>query len=123
MLDFSDKLKKILDKYGDDVTEATKLLVKKSGDEARNELKATSPRSTKPYTHYADGWTARLEWSPLGATVIVHQSKKPGLTHLLENGHANRNGGRTPAHVHIKPVREEIVKEFEKQLRTLISNV
>ena len=36
------------------------------------------------------------------------------MTHLLEKGHANRDGGRTKAYPHIKPAEEEAVKEALK---------
>lgn len=30
-------------------------------------------------------------------------SRKPGMPHLLEKGHAKSGGGRTRAHLHVKP--------------------
>ena len=112
---------KILAKYGDDVKEATRRLVKRAGNEARDKLKQTSPKDTG---HYAEGWTTgKYTWTALGAEITVYNAKKPGLAHLLENGHAKRNGGRAPAKVHIKPVEEEVGRELEKNIRQAIANV
>ncbi len=120
----SESLQKILRQYGDDVREVTRRMVKKSGNEARDQLKKVSPRRPKSNKHYADGWTVGdYTWSTLGAHVTVYNAKKPGLAHLLENGHANRNGGRTRAYVHIKPVEEEVIKTFEENVRRAIQYV
>ena len=118
--DFSSELGKILAKYSDDVTESVRRVVKKAGSEARDRLKETSPKLTG---EYAKGWKVSYTWHSLGADAKVHQgTAKYRLTHLLENGHANRGGGRTPAHVHIKPVEEAIVPEVEKNIRQLIKD-
>ncbi len=119
--DFSTAMGKILAAYGDDVTEATRRLVKRAGTEARDKLKQTSPRNTG---QYAEGWTAgQYTWTALGAEITVYNAKKPGLAHLLENGHAKQNGGRAPAKVHIKPVEEEVGRELEENIRKAVANV
>lgn len=47
--DFAAAMSKILAKYGSDVTEAARRLVKRAGNEARDKLKQTSPRDTGKY--------------------------------------------------------------------------
>lgn len=119
--DFNAAVDKILKKYGDDLTEVTKRLVKKAGSEARDKLKQKSPKRTGKY---AAGWTtAEFMYDALGAHVIVHNKKKPGVAHLLENGHVKRNGGRAPAYVHIKPVEGEVCKTLEDGIKKAIGNV
>ena len=89
--------------------------------DARDKLKQTSPKDTGKY---AEGWTTgNYTWTALGAEITVYNAKKPGLAHLLENGHAKRNGGRVTAKVHIKPVEEEVGRELEKNIRKAIENV
>lgn len=56
-----------------------------------------------------------MDENRLGVTAIIHNTT-PGLPHLLEKGHANRDGGRTPGRVHIAPVEEELVKLFPREL-------
>lgn len=120
--DLSTAMQKILSKYGNDVRDVVRRLVKKAGEEARDELKQTSPRRTG---RYAEHWmTSGYTWSTSGAEVTVSVAPPHyRLTHLLEYGHANRNGGRTPAKVHIKPVEEEVKRELEKNVRQAIENV
>ena len=117
--DFSAAMGKILDKYGDDMKDVTGRLVKRAGKEARDKLQQISPKKSGVY---AKSWaTAEFESSVLGAWVTVY-NKKPGLVHLLEHGHALRNGGRTRAFPHVKPVEEEVKQELEKNLRQAIEH-
>ena len=55
----------------------------------------------------------------LGAEAVIY-SRIPGLPHLLEHGHATRNGGRKGQRVHISPVtdkiNESLIREFEVTL-------
>lgn len=76
-------------------------------------LKETSPEKTGVYKK---GWTVKETPTTKGCGFVVHNSKKPGLTHLLEEGHAMRNGGRSKKIVHIKPAEEWCNEEFEKRL-------
>ena len=93
----------------DDVSRAFELV----GTKTAAKLRATSPKRSG---EYAKGWRKKSQGGAMGSkTVIVYNSKKPQLTHLLEHGHVTRNKrgtyGRTPAHVHIKPVEEQAKAE------------
>lgn len=68
--------------------------VEAAGKEAADELKKTSRKKSGKY---AKGWRMKLVKNNDGlggAEATVYQFEKPHLTHLLENGHATRNGGR-----------------------------
>lgn len=112
-------IQKILDSYDGDVTRLTKETVRKIGTKGVQALKSSSGvfgGSGK----YAAGWSSKVEENRLGAKATLHNSKVPGLPHLLENGHAKRGGGRVPGRVHIKPVEDELEKAFVQDLeRTL----
>ncbi len=49
-------------------------------------------------------------------------SKRPEyrLTHLLEDGHAKRDGGRTKAMPHIQKHEQDAVQEFERRVEEVI---
>ena len=70
-------------------------------------------------TRYNSGW--KIKKGKTEAT--VYQASQPGLTHLLENGHAMPQGGRwTPPYgKHIEPAEEwsrtEVVKDIEESLK------
>lgn len=110
------QLKEILDEFEGDVTEATKKVVKEVGRESAKKLRQTSPVGKTG--RYAKGWTYKTESGRLTNSATVYGKKQTyPLAHLLEHGHARRGGGRTAAIVHIKPVEEWAVKEFEARLR------
>lgn len=50
----------------------------------------------------------------------IHNKTDYQLTHLLEKGHAKRNGGRVNPEVHIRPNEERAVKEFESRIKGAI---
>ena len=114
---FQDSIQKILRDYGEEAEEAVEKVERKVARDAKKELKATSPKRDGAGKHYADGWTSRVEKSRVGTQMTVYNSEKPGLTHLLENGHLTRNGTNrtfpdTPAHPHIARVNEKAHYDF-----------
>lgn len=72
-------------------------------------LKQNSPKHTGAY---AKGWTKKA----VGKNIVVHNKTNPGLTHLLERGHVNKDGGRTQAEPHIKPIEERAISAFTDKL-------
>lgn len=81
--------------------------------EAVKELKQKSPKDTG---EYAKGWKR----SKVGTAQVVHNATGYLLTHLLEKGHAKRGGGRVPPKIHIAPVEENAIEEFEKRVEKVI---
>lgn len=85
---FSVQMKEILEECSEDVKEASRKGTKKSAQETARTLKSSSRRKTG---EYAAGWTSKQLDSD---AYVTYNSKMPGLTHLLENGHAivNKKG-------------------------------
>lgn len=79
--------------------------------QARSQLKQTSPRGDGA-RHYADGWSMRTQRKRGHVEAVVFNKTKPGLAHLLEKGHANRDGGRTPGREHVRPAYEAAEREL-----------
>lgn len=120
MQDIAAEINAILSDYGDEVRRNMKPVVKKVAQEGVQHLKKGSPRQSGRGRHYATGWRVKIEEKRLSVSAVLHNATKPGLTHLLEHGHAKRGGGRVRAIPHIKPVEEWIAKkvviELEKEL-------
>lgn len=120
----SDQLRAVimaaLSDYRDEVNEGVRKAIKKQANEDVRELKATSPKKTGKY---AAGWAQKVvENNASTYDVVVYNKAKPGLTHLLENGHAKVNGGFVPGIQHIKPVEEESNDKILEKVEEIIKN-
>lgn len=112
------QMQQITNEYQVKVQDASRKGCKKVARNLARTLRANSPRKTG---EYASGWAVKQEDAD---TCIVYNRKKPGLTHLLENGHVSRNQygtyGRVPAYPHINPAadaaQEELLAEIEANL-------
>lgn len=115
MSDFSieKELEKILGDYTEQVGEKTDQILKKVARDTVKELKSSSP---KDKGDYAKSWAVKSVKSGRLTSYVVHNKKHYQLTHLLEKGHAKRNGGRVSARVHIKPAETNGIKEAIERL-------
>lgn len=116
------ELMKYLKEYKEDIDEEVEKVANKVGKEAVAELKQISPKGARK--EYCKGW--RLKKDKLGRnkyTVKIHNKTDYQLTHLLEFGHATKNGGRTKSQPHIRPTEEKYSKEFEKELKMEIGGL
>jgi hypothetical protein len=110
------QINQALAQYTSDINETVDEVMKNGANQAKKALVQTSPADSGKY---AKSWAVKKE---KGRYIVYN--KKPGLTHLLENGHdIIRDGkkvGRVQARPHIKPVEEmiseTIVKELESKL-------
>lgn len=112
------EINKLLEEYTDEINQAIKEAAIQLGDDAVNELKNKSPK--RPKANYAKSWRTKVEQGRNFINVKIHNSKHYRLTHLLEYGHATRNGGRTKAIPHIKPVEEQVNEKFLKAVEEII---
>lgn len=109
---------KELSEYSDEVAEGIKRDVKKVAKETVQTLRATSPRDTG---EYAKGWGYKVEYeSASDVRVRIYNKKKPQLTHLLENGHAKKNGGRVDGKPHIGPAEQEAEKKLQNGIKVVV---
>ena len=108
----ADTVQKVLRDYAQDVDKDVNDLTRAIGKKGAQAVKQASAGAFGGGA-YSKSWTSTLETSRFGSTAVIH-SKKPGLPHLLENGHAKRNCGRVSGRSHIAPVEEKLVEEFQK---------
>jgi hypothetical protein len=113
-----DEISKLMKEY----TDVTSMEVENAVDSVSKETKkiaqAGSPRK---HSGYSRGWSVKKQKLGKGKVeMTVHNRKKPGLTHLLEKGHAKRGGGRVAGRTHIAPAEQYAVSRLESEIKRRI---
>lgn len=112
-----------LENYKEDIDEDVIETVDEITKKAKDELKQTSPRGKGTRSNpYYKGWAIKLNKKRSGVYhKVIWNKTNYQLTHLLEFGHVTRNGGRTKAIPHIRPIEQkynvEFVDKLEKKIR------
>lgn len=104
-------ISKIVDEYSDEVKKAGAEAAEIASKQAVSVLRKTSPKRTGAY---AKSWTRKS----IKRGYLVHNKKHYRLTHLLNNGHAKRNGGRVPGDNHITNAEAETTALFVKEVES-----
>lgn len=117
----SKEIMKALENYSDDISEVVEETSNEIGKEATEEIKRTSP---KKRGSYAKGWKLKKDKLAKNRySVKIYNKTDYQLTHLLEFGHATRNGKRTKALPHIRPVEEKYSKKYEQEVKRKIGGI
>lgn len=117
----ADEIAKMLTEYEAAIVKNVDASGKAVADKGAKQLRQTSPKRTGKY---AKSWGVTREDSSFGenAKYIIHNKKHYRVAHLLEHGHVMANGKRTKAIPHIKPVEEQVIREYEKKVRKAIED-
>ena len=111
---FADALALELVDYGEDVKKRLHEDLQVSGQET---LDAVQDRSPVDCGRYQMGWRCEFKGAYGDEKIVVHNATDWQLTHLLEKGHATRNGaGWVRAQPHIAPAFETGKRAFERRL-------
>ncbi len=109
----------ILKDYSDDIQDGMANEAQRIAKKGKDKLKETSPKRTGKY---AKGWAITNKKGYGWIKCVIHNKTSYRLTHLLERPHLTRNGGYTKPKVHMKPVEEACIKEFENNVKSMIQN-
>ena len=115
----ADAIREELMNYRDLAAEETKKAVKNAGKTVKKDINDSAPVRTGKY---AKSWTTKVTAEDSQSIeLVVYSPSRYMLAHLLENGHAKRNGGRVRAIPHIAPAEEhgaeQLQSDIEKALR------
>lgn len=114
----SASVEKILAKYQEDVQGNVNEIVKEMSRKGAQTVRKQASSMFGGTGEYAPGWTSKAETGRISAQGVIYNATVPGLPHLLEHGHALRQGGRAQGRPHIAPVEEALVREFEQKVKS-----
>ena len=107
-----------LQAYQQEVVDDLKDSVSDAGNACLNEIKANSPADSGDYRK---GWKLKTAYeSETDIRLQVYNKDHYQLTHLLEDGHANVDGGRTPGRPHIGPAADRAAVALEKNVEVKV---
>ena len=103
-----------LEEYAELTADVLKKEIQEAGKVAKQQISQTAPRKTG---RYAKSWAVKkISETSNALEVTVHAKNRYMLTHLLENGHAKRGGGRVAAIPHIAPAEETAIQSLERNI-------
>lgn len=109
--------------YSQHVIDGVKKEAKKSISQLVKDTKATAPVGNRT-KHYRDSISSRKESE--NDRSITYQWYVKGsdyrLSHLLENGHVSRNGGRVEGTHFIKKASDPIIEQYLQAVEEVIKN-
>lgn len=112
----SEAVRAILDDYGSEVSASMGEVIKTVSKAGAKALRAQSKQTFGGSGRYAKGWTSTVETKRTSAQGIIYNKDVPGLPHLLEYGHLNRDGSRTPGRLHISKIEDWLVENLESEM-------
>ena len=103
-----------LEEYKDLAVDVMKKEIQETGKSVKQQISQTAPRKSG---RYAKSWAVKkVKETSSSLDVVVRSRNRYQLTHLLENGHAKRGGGRVRAIPHIGPAEEMGIKQLEERI-------
>lgn len=117
--DLADLVMDGLREYSELADTAMKKAVRKTAASVRKEISENAPKDTGTY---AKSWaTKKVTENSHKLEVTLHSKNRYQIAHLLEKGHAKRNGGRVAGHLHISPAEENGADLLESLIKKELS--
>ena len=107
-----------MEEYADLSNEVMKRSVAQVSRSVKKDIQANAPVRTGKYKK---SWAAKkVQENANSLTMVIHSRDRYQIAHLLEHGHARRNGDRVAAIPHIAPAEqrgaEELMEKMERGL-------
>lgn len=108
-----------LTEYRQEVTDGLKTEIRSVSKDCVKDIKKKAPVLTGDYKK---SWSMKaVHESRTDLRIVIFAGKgEYRLAHLLEYGHAKRNGGRVGGKPHIRPAEQEAEKKLLKRVKVLI---
>ena len=99
-----------LNKFSKATATELKKAINEAGKTAKKEIEKNAPKRTGRYKR---SWRVKkMKETADSLEITVHSKDRYQIAHLLENGHAKRNGGRVMGTPHIKDAQETAEKQL-----------
>lgn len=116
----TDAVMENLKEYAELSTEEMKTVVKKAGDTIKKTIQSGAPKNSGAY---AKSWSVKSTGETANTLeVTVYSRNRYQLAHLLEFGHAKRNGGRVAGKAHIAPAEKIGIDQLESEIERCLKN-
>lgn len=117
--DLADLVMDGLREYSDLADTVIKKAVRKTATSVKKEISENAPKDTGTYVK---SWaTKKVTENSHKLEMIVHSKNRYQIAHLLEKGHAKRNGGRVNGKPHIAPTEENGADLLESLIKKELS--
>ena len=116
--ELGDEVRRQLQLYDDDVRGGIEEATSKIAKEGRKKIKSIGGYKDRS-GEYRKGFYLR-DHSTRRRPAYTLANKKYQLTHLLEHGHATKDGGRTGASPHWDPVAEYMAKAYLDEVTSVL---
>lgn len=119
--DLTAELTTMLSEYSNEIAEEVKQACKEVSAEMTDNIKRDSPKRPKLGSHYSKGWRVKVEYEDSNNIRLrTYNATDYQLTHLLELGHAKKNGGRVEGKPHISTNEEKAKKELIERIERAV---
>lgn len=116
----ADTVMECLNDYANVSAEGMKKAVRKAGNTVKKEIGANAPKDTGTYSK---SWAVKnTKENSHSLEVTVYSKNRYQLAHLLEHGHAKRNGGRAAGKSHIAPAEENGIRQLEAEIERCLKD-
>lgn len=117
---FENAVNQILAEYKDKINVDVERITREVAKSAVADVKKGAPVRTGTYKKSIRAKATEKEINRSSTIIHANAAQNYRLTHLLEYGHATRNGGRTKAIPHWGPAEQKAIREYEKKLQEAI---
>lgn len=117
--EFENAVNAILAEYKDKINVDVERITREVAKDTVADVKKNAPVRTGSYKKSIKAKAIEKNVNSSHTTVYAN-APHYRLTHLLEFGHATRNGGRTKAQPHWSQAEQAAIREYEQKLREAI---
>lgn len=114
------EMQRVLASYSEDVKQAIDDAAKETAKAIMKDLQVSSPKRKKGGGEYRKGWQVKKTGKSGKIGYTVYNKTRYQITHLLEHGHAKRNGGRVAPRLHIEPAQDRYIPDYLSKIERAI---